>query len=50
MCNDLVLLAGGTALDVLSYPLIHSRPGSVSFGLADGFIPSRVSCCRVIMY
>jgi hypothetical protein len=50
MGEDFVLLASGTALDVLCYPLVHPWPGLVLFGFADGFISSWVSSRRVVVY
>src|SRR5712671_3355926 len=50
MRDDLVLLTGGTAFDILRYPLVHSWPGLVLFGFADGFVSSRMSCCGVVVY
>ena len=49
MGDDLVLLAGSAALDVVRDPNIHSGPAEVVLGLSDCFIVSRMSGSRVVM-
>ena len=49
MSDDLILLAGGTALDIVCNPEIHSGPAEVVLGLSDCFITSRMSGSGVVM-
>ena len=46
---DLILLAGGTALDVVCNPLIHLWPLIEFPNFSECFIPSGVSGGRVIV-
>jgi len=43
MCDDLILLARHTPLDVLRDPHAHVGPPVTSLGLGDGFVAPRVS-------
>ena len=49
MGDDLILLAGGAAFDVVCDPYVHSGPAKVVLGLSDCFIASQMSGSRVVM-
>src|SRR5258707_9128423 len=44
-----VLLTRCTSGDVAGDPGLHSFPDQVILGLSEGFVPSRVSCCGVVV-
>jgi len=50
MCNDLVLLARRTPLDVFCDPRAHVWPPVVALGLRDGFIASGVSGYKTFVH
>ena len=49
MGDDLILLAGGAAFNVVCNPNIHSGPAEVVLGLSDCFVTSRMSSSGVVM-
>jgi hypothetical protein len=49
MGEDLVLLAGRAALNVLGDPMVYPWPREVVFGLSDCLISAWVPHCRVVM-
>ena len=50
MCEVLILLAGGTSFDIVSYPLVHIGPPVTFLGLVDCFISARVAGSGVVMH
>src|SRR5258708_36314715 len=46
----LVLLPCCTSSNVIGDPGLHPFPSEVVLGLSEGLIPSRVSCCGVVVH
>jgi len=50
MCDDLVLLACRTPLNVFCDPRAHVWPPVIPLGLSDGFVASRVSGYKTFVH
>ena len=50
MCEDFVLLASGTSLDVVCDPFFHFRPPVSLLCFLKSFVPTWVSRCWVVMH
>ena len=50
VCENLVLLASGTAFNVARDPLLHSRPPVFLLCFPKSFVSAWVSCCWMIVH